>query len=213
MKLVDLKVHDFLEELASKSAAPGGGSVSALSGASGASLVCMAGALTTKKKKFKALPEAEQKHYQNLIDFFLEAKNQFIDLIDKDTDSFNELMKAFKLPKEKESDIAKRNDAIELATIGCTKVPMEVATLANDCLKKMDTIVKLSNRNTISDQGVAVLSIYTAFTGAVMNVKTNLTGLNQKDLVSRYNAVIIDLINEVENLKDRLLDEISYLLK
>lgn len=213
MKLVEMKVNEFLEELASKSPAPGGGSVSALSGASGAALICMAGALTTKKKKFKALSETAQSDYINLIEFFQNAKNEFEDLMDKDTDAFNQVMVAYKLPKETESDISKRNEAIEIAMIGCIKVPMEVATLAIACLKNIDPIIKQSNRNTISDQGVAVLSIYTAFTGAVMNVKINLTGLSQRDLVNRYNSVIIDLENEVETLKDRLLDEISYLLK
>ena len=121
-------------------------------------------------------------------------------------------MKAFKLQKETEEEITLRNDEIELATIGCIKTPMEVANLSVECLKQMDYLITNSNRNTVSDQGVAVLSFYTAFQGAIMNVKINLSGLSKKDLVNQYNSVIIDLANEIEVLKDNLLEKINYLL-
>lgn len=212
MKLVDLKVTEFLDELASKSPAPGGGSVAAFSGSNAAALVLMVGALTSKKKKFKALPEHVQSDYNETINFFFEAKQSFINLIDEDTNAFKKVMEAFKLPKESPEDLGKRKDAIEIATIGCIKTPMNVASLSMDCLKKMQFIIENSNRNTTSDQGVAVLAFYTAFLGAIMNVKINLPGLSEKDLVNKYNSVIIDLTNEVEQLKDKLLEEINYLL-
>jgi len=212
MKLVDLKVSEFLDELASSSPAPGGGSVAALSGSNGAALVTMVGALTTKKKKFKALPIEEQNMYNEEIQFFGRSKQKFTELIDEDTCAFNQVMEAFKLPKATDEDKNLRSKAIELATIGCIKTPMEVADLSIACLKKMEYIIANSNRNTTSDQGVAVLSFYTAFQGAIMNVKINLPGLSKKDLVSQYNSVIIDLENKVENIKDKLLEEIKYLL-
>lgn len=142
MKLVDLKVTEFLDVLASKSPAPGGGSVAALSGSNAASLVLMVGALTTKKKKFKALPEHVQKDYNDVLVFFDEAKTTFTKLIDEDTIAFNEVMEAFKLPKETEEDLNKRKEAIEIATIGCIKTPMQVATLSIDCLKKCSSSLK-----------------------------------------------------------------------
>ena len=82
MKLVDLSVKDFLAELASSSPAPGGGSVAALSGSNGASLVSMVGNLTTKKKKFKELPEDEKAKYIDVIEYFNRAKDKFAELID-----------------------------------------------------------------------------------------------------------------------------------
>lgn len=213
MKLVDYKLNEFLDELASKSPAPGGGSVAALSGSNGSSLVCMVGALTTKRKKFKELPEEEQKDYNHVINYFKDAKEKFTTYIDQDTDAFNEVMNAFKLPKENELDIQKRNEAIEIATMLCIVTPMKVAKLAKECLNKMEYIIKNSNRNTISDQGVAILSFYSAFKGALMNVLINLPGLSEKNLVKEYKDVIIEMTNEVENLKDHLLEEIDFLLK
>ena len=77
----------------------------------------------------------------------------------------------------------------------------------------MSYLIKYSNRNTTSDLGVAILSFYTAFTGAIMNVKINLPGLSEISLVKEYKSVIIDMIIKVEQLKDKLLEEIDYLLE
>ncbi|XMB72815.1 cyclodeaminase/cyclohydrolase family protein [Mycoplasmatota bacterium WC30] len=213
MKLVDLSVKEFLNELSSKSPAPGGGSVAALSGANAVSLVMMVSSLTTKKKKFRALSEEIQNEYKKIIESFVSAKELFVQYIDDDTCAFNEVMAAFKLPKETESELDVRNSAIEKATIGCIKTPMEVAALALELLRKMELIIKHSNRNTTSDQGVAVLLLSAAFKGAAMNVKINLPGLSQKDLIKEYKDVIIDMTNEVNNLKEKLLEEVDYLLE
>lgn len=213
MKLVDYKLNDFLDELGSKSPAPGGGSVAALSGSNGSSLVSMIGALTTKRKKFKALPLDKQNEYNHVVNFFKDSKEKFTTYIDQDADAFNEVMSAFKLPKDNEADIQRRNDAIEMATMLCIVTPMKVAKLAKECLHKMEYIISNSNRNTVSDQGVAILSFYTAFKGALMNVLINLPGLSEKQLVNEYKDVIIDMTDEVENLKDKLLEKIDYLLK
>lgn len=213
MSLVDLKITEFLDELASNSPAPGGGSVAALSGSNGASLVLMVGALTMKKKKFKELPMETQNEYKEILRAFEVAKFSFTKLIDEDTNAFNEVMNAYKLPKETEEEIQQRNMSIELATIGCIKTPMQVASLATSCLGDMEFIIKYSNRNTTSDQGVAVLAFYSAIMGAIMNVKINLPGLSQKDLIKQYKDVIMDISRKVNNQKDKLLEEIDYLLE
>lgn len=213
MKLVDMKLSEFLNELASKSPAPGGGSVAALSGSTGASLVLMVGELTTKKKKFRELDEVIKEKYLMTLEHFKAAKVSFEQYIDEDTEAFNKVMEAYGLPKETEEDQKIRNQAIEFATIGCIKTPMNVANLAMSCLNEMEFIIKYANRNTTSDQGVAVLSFYQAFLGAIMNVRINLPGLTQKDLVKEYNNVIMESTRKVETIKEKLIEEIDYLLK
>ena len=99
MKLVDMTVNGFLKELGSSSPAPGGGSVSALAGANGCALVSMVGNLTVTKKKFKALEESQKKEFEESLKVFTNSKECFIDLVDKDTEAFNDLMLAYKLPK------------------------------------------------------------------------------------------------------------------
>ncbi len=212
MKLVDYSINDFLEELASKSPAPGGGSVSALAGANAASLVQMVANLTVNKKKFKALPEDIQKKYIDEVEAFKDANLQFIKYIDKDTLAFNKVMSAFKMPKTTEEEIIKRQEAIEKATIDSIKVPLEVAKLSLKMMEKMEIIIENSNKNTISDQGVSILLFHTACLGGIFNVKINLPGLSQKTLVSDYKNDIIDIENKINKLKIDLLEKINNLL-
>ncbi|OQX94006.1 MAG: hypothetical protein B6I17_00520 [Tenericutes bacterium 4572_104] len=212
MKLVDYSINNFLEELASKSPAPGGGSVSALAGANAASLVQMVANLTVNKKKFKTLSENIQKLYVDETKAFKNANEQFIKYIDEDTLAFNKVMAAFKMPKTTEEEIAKRKEAIEKATIDSIKVPLEVAKLSLKMMEKMDLIIENSNKNTISDQGVSILLFHTACIGGVLNVKINLSGLSQKKLVSEYKNVIIDIENKINKLKIDLLERINNLL-
>ncbi len=213
MNLIDMKVSEFLNELASKSPAPGGGSVSALAGANAASLVIMVSELTINKKKFKALEEEIKEDYFEKISIFKKNNDLFKKYIDEDTIAFNLIMDAFKMSKNTEEEIKSRNEAIQKATVECIKVPMQVCLTALECLRNIKPIIDYSNRNTVSDQGVAVLMFYSAFSGAAMNVLINIKGLNEEHVVKDYKDVIEKLTYEASNLKDDLLEEVNYLLK
>lgn len=213
MKLVELKVDEFLNELASSSPAPGGGSVSALAGANGCSLMLMVGNLTTSKKKFASLAENVRMSYLNSLDIFKKNNDSFINLIDADTDAFNQLMKAFKLPKTSDEEIAQRIKEIDKATLTCIRVPLNVSALALETLGLVEDMIEHSNKNTLSDQGVCVLMLYSAIEGAAMNVMINLPGLNDDDLKREFKQTINEIISEAEQIKEKLLEEIKYLLK
>jgi formiminotetrahydrofolate cyclodeaminase len=213
MKLVEMKVNAFLDELASKSPAPGGGSVSALAGANGCSLILMVGNLSIGKKKFKALSEDVQNDYMNNLEVFKSAKEEFTDLIDKDTEAFKALMEAFQLPKESPEEIISRQNEIDKATLGCIKVPLKVSALGLKCLRTVESLIANSNKNTISDQGVSVLMFYSTVLGAAMNVLINLPGLTDENLQKEFKKTIDDIIKETEELKDKLIEEVMYLLK
>ena len=213
MKLVELRVDEFLNELASSSPAPGGGSVSALAGANGCSLMLMVGNLTTSKKKFASLDENVRTSYLNSLGIFKKNNNSFINLIDADTDAFNQLMKAFKLPKNSDEEIAQRIKEIDKATLTCIRVPLNVSALALETLRLVEDMIEYSNKNTLSDQGVCVLMLYSAIEGAAMNVMINLPGLNDDDLKREFKQTINEIISEAEQIKEKLLEEIKYLLK
>ena len=213
MKLVDLKVNEFLDELASSSPAPGGGSISALAGANGCSLILMVSNLTINKKKFKALDIEIQNAYNKSIEVFQRNKSEFTNLIDQDTDAFNILMKAYQLPKETDDEIIGRTREIDKATLGCIKVPLKVSALGLESLREIENLIEYSNKNTISDQGVSVLMLYSAIEGAAMNVLINLPGLNDEDLKKEFKHTINNILLETEELKDKLLEEVKYLLK
>jgi len=208
MKLVDLKVNEFTEKVASKSPAPGGGSVSALALSLGSSLTSMVGALSTGKKVFKAKEETIQQSFLSALESIRTSSLFFIDAIDKDTEAFNLIMAAFKMPKDNEKDIIQRSKAIQDATLKAIEVPFEVANEGVNVLKQLDIIVQHGNKNTISDIGVAVLMITAGIEGAILNVKINLSGLKNELLIEDYNNKVNEILKTINTLKNGLLEKV-----
>ncbi|MBI3764928.1 MAG: cyclodeaminase/cyclohydrolase family protein, partial [Ignavibacteriales bacterium] len=117
--LTEQSINKFLDELASGSAAPGGGSVAALSGALGAALMSMVCTLTVGKKKYLDV-DAEMK---TILTKSEELRRTFTTLIDQDTLAFNKVMEAYGLPKETDDQKALRTAAIQEATKEAALVP------------------------------------------------------------------------------------------
>ena len=205
MKLSEMKVNEFVNEIDSKSPAPGGGSVSALASSMGIALTRMVGHLSNGKKRFRALDESIQSDFNEIINSFLDIKEELVDLIDKDTDAFNLIMSAFKLPKETETEKTLRREAIQSGTIEAIKVPLKVATLSLETLKKLDLILVYGNKNTLSDLGVGTLMLYAGLEGAIMNVKINVSGLSDDSLANDYSQKINEILEEAKQLKDQIL--------
>ena len=122
-------------------------------------------------------------------------------------------MKAFKLPKNSDEEIAQRIKEIDKANLTCIRVPLNVSALALETLRLVEDMIEYSNKNTLSDQGVCVLMLYSAIEGAAMNVMINLPGLNDDDLKREFKQTINEIISEAEQIKEKLLEEIKYLLK
>lgn len=181
-RLIDLRLTEFLDELASKSPAPGGGSVSALNGSIAASLGCMVGNLTFKKKGYENVGDEIEK-----IAFDLNSiRMEFLNLIDKDTESFNQLMTALK---------TKDPVTIEEATKNACQIPLTTAGLA---LKTVDLLMRtaqIGNINAISDVGVGCLNLYTSFYGAKYNVLINLKSISDNN----FKQDKIKYLQEIEN--------------
>ena len=206
MKLVDMKVIDFIHEIDSKSPAPGGGSVSALSSALGVSLARMVGHLTVDKKKFLALAPEIQFEFKDTCNSLIMIKGQLIALIDLDTDSFNMIMKAFKMPKETENEIKIRNEKIQEGTTEAIMIPIKVASLSLSALHLIPYILKYGNKQTISDLGVSTLMLSSGIDGACMNVLINLPGLEDRIAAAQYKKQVDDLIDKAHQIRDEILD-------
>ena len=169
----------FLDELASSSPAPGGGSVAALAGALGAGLTAMVCNLTIGKKKYAEV-EAEMKAILAQAEGL---RAQFTELIDRDTDAFNKVMEAFGLPKETEPQKALRAAAIREATKEATLVPLEVMKHCIDALALTQRVADQGNPNAISDVGTSALMLHAACSAAALNVRVNLKGLQDSEFV------------------------------
>ncbi len=205
MRLVDLSVREFVCEVDSAAPAPGGGSVSALASALGTGLLRMVGHLTIPKKKFNKLDEDVQKHFIHNHEVLKTLENRLLELIDRDTEAFNEIMKAFKMPKETEQDQKKRSKAIEAATLKAIDVPENIAKVALEALEMVDLVSEYGNKNALSDVGVSALMLYAGLEGACLNVKINLPGLSDENLIKQYQTKIEDLLKKGEALKSAVL--------
>lgn len=168
--LIDQTVSAFTDELASNSPAPGGGSIAALAAALSAALTSMVCRLTIGKKKYADV----EPEMQSVLARSEELRASLTSLIDRDTDAFTEVMRAFALPKETDEQKRARTEAIEHAMKEAVRVPLEVMHLCADLAALASVAASKGNRNSVSDAGVAALMIQASCRGAALNVKINL---------------------------------------
>jgi len=190
--LTNKTVNDFLNDLASNSPAPGGGSVAALAGAMGAALASMVCNLTIGKKKYEGV-ETEMKSTLERTEYL---RSQFTVLVDRDTEAFNKVMEAFRMPKETDNQKANRDSAIQSATKDATMVPLDVMRLCIDGLQIAKVVAEKGNTSSASDAGVSAIMLYGGLESAALNVRINLGGLKEKELIDRMNAEVLSLQKE-----------------
>ncbi|MFV0499290.1 MAG: cyclodeaminase/cyclohydrolase family protein [Bacilli bacterium] len=194
--LIDLTVKEFVKEVDSDSPAPGGGSVSSVAAAVGCALARMVGHLTFGKKKYEALDEKDKDLFSESFSKLKAHQDSLEFLVDEDTRSFGIFMKALKLPKDSEEEKQFRLEQMEEATKEIIKVPYEIATESLKALKLLTSIIEFGNKNAITDVGVAALLLSAGIEGAILNVKINLPGLSDVDLVSYYKSKCLEISKE-----------------
>lgn len=199
--LKNLPLTEFIEELASSSPAPGGGSVSALAGSLSSALVSMVINLTISKEKFKEAAEELNSVQQEVNDL----KIRLCDYIDKDTEAFNKIMDAFKLPKNNDAEKEFRINSIQEATKNAALLPLEVA---KDCLRAMylaKLVSEKGNPNALSDAGVACLMAYAGLHGASLNVEINIGSIKDELFVSDLNSKKESILHDGKQLQEEIL--------
>ncbi len=197
-KLIDLDIQKYMADLASNSPAPGGGSASALAGAQGIALVMMVAELTVGKEKYAEYEEVCQK----AISDGRARLNDFLKAIDDDTEAYNKVGAAFKMPKSTEEEKAQRSAAIQEATILATRVPLHTMEIAMEALKIAESVIGRSNPNCASDIGVGALNLKAALLGAWLNVKINLPGIKEEGLKQEILNHAQDMISEGNKIAD-----------
>lgn len=208
MKLIDMTVTDFTNEVDSNSPAPGGGSVAALASDIGVGLARMMAHLSFGKKKYEALDEDTKAEFEIRFDKLGKIRAELSKLIDEDTESFNEFMKALKMPKDTFKQITERKQALADATLLSIKVPYKTAAISLEAMKELEFLVENGNQNAITDIGVGTLMICTGLEGAILNVKVNLMGLEDKELAKKYADSCADMLKQGKEIRDKILDKI-----
>ncbi len=194
--LTSKKITDFMDELASDSPAPGGGSVAALCGALSASLASMVANLTFGKKgyrKYNAEMDALAVRAQEL-------KDKLTDLVDRDTEAFNRVMAAFGLPKKTDEEKAAYEEAVAEATRGAALVPFEVVSMMPEVARLARTVAEKGNVNLTPDAGVSGLTAGLAARGAAYNVRVNLQNLPDDDFTRKLKEDTDRILAEVDEV-------------
>jgi len=200
--LIDKKVSNFLNELASNSPTPGGGSVAALAGALGAALISMVGNLTVGKKKYEDVEEDIKK----ILSSSEKLRYELSQLIEDDVKVFNNFMATYKMPKETENEKKIRTEKMQEALIKAAKVPLRVAYKCLDILSLSKEVAEKGNINVVSDAGVAALMAEAALESAILNVKINLKMIKDEKTKEELSSSIQELLLKEKGQKEKVLE-------
>ena len=204
-KLIDMNLKAFMDETASDSPAPGGGSVSAYMGALGVALGTMVANLSSHKRGW----DDRWKEFSDWAEKGKAIQNNLLQMVDEDTTAFNRIIEAFSLPKKSEEEKKLRDIAIQEATKNATLVPLKVMETAYPGFEMISEMVSKGNPNSISDAGVGALALRTCIRGAFLNVKINASGLNDKDFVKDVIARGEVLESKAEEAEQEILKKIN----
>ena len=195
----------FLEALASASPTPGGGSAAAFTGAQAAALVSMVARLTIGKKKYAAV-EAQM---QSVLEQAEKLRIEQTAAVAKDSAAFEQVMAAFKKPKDTPEQEQARLEAIETATLGAMQAPLEVARAALKTMELALETVSVGNLNAISDGGSGATLARAALTCAGLNVRINANSLKDQQAVQRF----LDELRQLEAQAGRVENMVLAMLK
>ena len=204
--LIEMDLRAFSDETASESPAPGGGSVSAYVGALGVSLATMVANLSSHRRVW----DDRWEEFGDWAEKGQAIKDELLRLVDEDTNSFNAILTAVRMPKGTDAEKAARADAIEAATRYAIDIPfkvMEVALSGFDIIKAM---AEIGNPNSITDAGVGALCARAAVHGAFMNVKVNAGDLKDKKYVKEVltkGEKMIKAADKAEKAVRKMVDE------
>lgn len=207
--LMSMTARDFVDEVSSESPAPGGGSVAALAGSLCAALSAMVANLTVGKQGYeKVWPEMSE-----LAEKGQAIKDKLIKAVDEDTNAFNDLMEAMRLPKATPEQKASREAAMEQGYKKAAAVPLQTAKACLEAMELSLTAAQKGNANSASDAGVAALMARAGVEGAGLNVLINLGDIKDRAFVEANKKEVAQLKQRSEDLCREILDAVSKNIK
>lgn len=179
-----MALPDLLDALASNEPVPGGGSASALAGAVGVSLLIMVAGLPRTRT---AAPEATA-DLAEAAARLRPLRDTLTALIDRDSEAYDAVLAARRLPKDTDADKTARSEAIDTAMRGATEVPMHTMRACQQALHGAVIVARHGNPNAATDTGIAVELLMAGIRGGAMNVDVNLQSLSDEAFVRRVSA-------------------------
>jgi len=206
--LASMTVKAFVDEVASESPAPGGGSVAALAGSLGAALAAMVGNLTVGKKGYES-------SWSELSDLAVKAqgiKARLVRAIDADTAAFAAIMEANKLPKATPEEKAVREAAVQASYRNASLVPLETAETCLEAIALAAVAAEKGNANSVSDAGVGALMARAGVEGAALNVLINIGSVADVAFAADLKAKAEKLIAEAHSRSDAVLAKVRQVM-
>jgi formiminotetrahydrofolate cyclodeaminase len=198
-----LSIEEYLEQLSSSNATPGGGNAAALAGSLAASLVSMVCRLTLgKKDEPYAAAHAEMEEVVAKAD---QLRDELIDLGDEDCSAFDAVMACYKLPKDTDEEKAARKDQMQSALKNATEVPFHIAERCEKVLELAQTAANKGVRTAVSDAGTSAGLAEASLHSALLNVDINLKYIKDEKYVHLYHKKRVDLAHQAQVRKDAIL--------
>ncbi|NGN63542.1 cyclodeaminase/cyclohydrolase family protein [Streptomyces sp. A7024] len=185
MPVRDEPVGGFLEQLAARVPAPGGGAAAAVHAAHAAALLAMVARYSSGEKYAE--------HAAAIGRITEEAdrlREEALRLADDDVTAFSAVTRAYGMPKGEdgenaEAEKASRSAAIATALAGAARPPAEVIATARRAVELAEELLAepgRANRNVITDVAAAAEAARAAATTAQVNVEVNLSGIRDESL-------------------------------
>jgi glutamate formiminotransferase/formiminotetrahydrofolate cyclodeaminase len=208
-RLIAMSLYEFMNETASESPAPGGGSVSAYMGSLGVALGTMVANVSSHKRGW----EDRWKEFSDWAEKGKEIQNKLLLLVDKDTEAFNKILNAYNLPNKTEEETIIRKSAVQEATRDAMLVPFKVMETAFSGFGLIREMVSKGNPNSVTDAAVGALAIRSCIRGAFLNIKVNASGLEDKEfvkeLIKKGQAIETEAIIEEEAILKKAEEKIQ----
>lgn len=200
-RLVKLNLREFANETASESVAPGGGSTAAYVGALGVSLATMVANLSSHKRGW----DEKWEYFSDWSEKGQQIKDALLQLVDEDTNAYNSILEAFRLPKGTDVEKLIRREAIQAATQRAMEVPFQTLKLAVESLDIIKAMAENGNPNSATDAGVGALCARAAAYGAFLNVKTNISGLEDQSYGEQILQAAETYLKRVDTAEQEIL--------
>ena len=204
-EIKDKPLQVFLDELASQSPTPGGGSAAALMGAQSAALTSMVCNLTLGKPKYAEV----ENEMQALLLKSETLRAQLTGMIQADIDVFNRLMASYALPKETEEQKSMRSLAIQKVLQEATEIPLICTQYCAQAIELSKIAAEKGNSSAVSDAGVAAMAAYSGLKSAALNVYINVSGLKDRSFADQKLAELEAITTGI----DITVEEIYALVK
>ncbi|HEX9687516.1 MAG TPA: cyclodeaminase/cyclohydrolase family protein [Thermoanaerobaculia bacterium] len=201
MNFEKLSFEDLVATLASEAPTPGGGTAAALAGAMGASLAEMVAALTLSKDKYAASHDA----VRPIGEASTLARERFLRLAQEDSDAYDAVVAARRLPKGSDEERSARVRAMAESNRLAAEVPMRTAREAAALLGHLPELAERGNPNAASDAGAAALLLETAVQAALLNVAINLGGADDPGFAVRLTEESERVGREASRVREKVL--------